>query len=172
MELLVETRRADEKQAAGSHYRTSIVVAAGILQSFGRQLGNLAERNLPTDLALIEIDRVQCAPGRRNRGVAVGTEEDHLSIGAVLEPVGVLRRALGIARAILAAHQELHDVIDGRIPERREARHAAAALPYDCRNLQAREAFANVHQRWEGRRGTLQIVAMATGAIAQIGRAS
>src|SRR6185369_4130620 len=51
VELPVEVGRADEEQPAGGDDRAAVVVAAGVGQPFRRQLGELAERNLPADRA-------------------------------------------------------------------------------------------------------------------------
>jgi len=52
-EFLVEIRGADEEESASCDHGTTVVIAAGIFDSFRDQLGILAKRNLPPNVALV-----------------------------------------------------------------------------------------------------------------------
>ena len=54
----------------------AVVVGAGVLEPLRRELGILAERDLPADGALVQIDGVERAPRRLDGGIAVVVEED------------------------------------------------------------------------------------------------
>ena len=133
--------------------RPAVVVAAGVLQPFRRQLGILAERNLPADRAGVEIDRVERAPRRRDRRVAVGVAED------------AFRRRCGISassdrcvscriRALVApGDQELDEVGDVARAHVRERRHPSGALADDASAISlARAAIADAFERRRRRR--------------------
>src|SRR5262245_3657826 len=64
VELLVPTGGTDEEQPVRSNYGPAVIVRTCVRDAFGDQLGILAERNLPADLSLVQIDGVERAPGR------------------------------------------------------------------------------------------------------------
>ena len=70
-QLAIEIGGGDEEQAAGGDDGPAVVVAAGVAQALRDELGIFAERNLPANRAGVEIDRVQRAPRRRDRRIAV-----------------------------------------------------------------------------------------------------
>ena len=124
-DLLVRGR-GDEDHPAGRRHRAAEIERAGVADALLDQLRVFAERHLPDDVALDEIDGVQRAPGRRDRRHAVRIEEqrvavDRVAIGSAspgslrpASPGGVFRNA---ASALELARAEL--------PERR---HGVAAL--------------------------------------------
>ena len=72
---LLVRRRGDEDHAARGRDRAAEVERAGIADALRDQLGILAERHLPENVPLDEVDGVQRAPGRRDRRHAVRIEE-------------------------------------------------------------------------------------------------
>ncbi len=51
-------------------------VRASVLVSFGRQLRDFTERNLPADIACVEIVSRQCGPRRSDNGQATLREHE------------------------------------------------------------------------------------------------
>ena len=104
-------RGGDEDHAAGRRHRAAEVERSGVANALRDELRVLAERHLPDNLPLDEIDGVERAPGRRDRRHAVRIEEqriaiDRVAIGnrrrspaRVTSPGGVFRNARQRARA-------------------------------------------------------------------------
>ena len=137
-ELLVEVRRADEQQAARGDDRAAVVVAAGVGQPLRGQLGILAERDLPADRAGVEIDRVQRAPRRRDRRIAVRIEQQMCSRRCGTSASSDRFVTAGSAALSLPVMRKSTRSLMLRAAHVGECRHAAGALADDRRDLLAR----------------------------------
>src|SRR6202040_1219810 len=69
--FLVEAAGSDKQQSARGYNCASIIFCSRIRHAFRRERRILAEINLPYKLSRIQIDRVERAPGRSDRRVAV-----------------------------------------------------------------------------------------------------
>ena len=96
-------RRADENQSGRRHHRTAVVLGAGQCNAPLRQLGVFAERHFPLDLAGIQIDRVERAPRRFDRRIALAIEHPPES-------------CKGIGRGILSAPPASAGITNGASP--------------------------------------------------------
>jgi len=100
-----------------------------------------AERDLPANLSLVEIDRVQGSPRRRDRRITVRIEKDLEPGTAVLEVIRIAARTLG---DVAPRDEEIHKIVHGRVVEHRgERRHASRSLPNHLRELLAGPPFAD-----------------------------
>ena len=77
--FLVEVRRANQQEATRRHQRPAIIFRTRILHSLGRQVRIFAQRNFPHILAGVQIDRVQCPPGRSYRRVSLRIKKSLVS---------------------------------------------------------------------------------------------
>ena len=74
-QLPVEIGRGDKHQPARGHDRSAVVFASRVFHPLGSEFRIFAERNFPGILARVQVDRVQCSPGRSDGGIAVGIQE-------------------------------------------------------------------------------------------------
>ncbi len=109
--------------------RPAVVLGAGIRQALGRELGILAKRHTPDEVARVEVDGIQRAPRRRDRRVAIGIEELAVAGEAIRD-----ERRRGVCswrRGGWPVRPVAHEVDDRGTRRRRQVResgHAARAL--------------------------------------------
>src|SRR6185312_2713746 len=134
-----------KKEAARSHNTAAVIFGAGIPQSLLRQLRIFAKRNFPNELAGIEIDGVQGAPGRLNSRVTVGIEKLVVSVEAVLQ---IDRGRLVLSRfdgTVFAIHDVPHDCCDLLTRKPRERWHAPTSLPDHLLHFALIELVSDIH---------------------------
>src|SRR5688572_16354358 len=157
---------ADEQQSTRGDQRPTVVFAARVPGAARRQFGELAERNTPAVLARGEVNGVQRSPGRGDGGVALGVEPASIS----REPERLVdRRGVGFTRGdVLAFEKVLRHRAQGLALDIGEGGHTAAALAQKFGELRLRHPLTETNERRKLRWRSLQAVAVAGRAIAQV----
>src|SRR5581483_9526586 len=146
VELPVAVCGANKEETAGCHHRSTIVLAAGVAHSLFRQLRVLAEGDSPRDLAGVEVNRVQGAPGRLDCRITVRVEELVIAVIHVLLFYGPRTLADRLDAPILAREQVSYDRILSFRRHLGKTRHAPVPLPDDGFDLLATPALADIHE--------------------------
>ena len=76
-------RRGDDEQPVLRHDRPAVIIRSGIREPLRRELGILAQRNLPLRATAVEVDGGERAPGRRVDGDAFFVPEIDIAGGDV-----------------------------------------------------------------------------------------
>src|SRR5438552_11584569 len=74
---------ADEHQPASGHDGSAEIFGAGLGNAARGQFRTLTERDAPDELALVQINGVELAPGRLDRGITVFVQESSIAGGLV-----------------------------------------------------------------------------------------
>ena len=132
------------------------------------QRRKLAKINFPGVFAGVEIDRVERAPRRRDRGIAIGIEKPSIAGEAIFHVGG---RWLSAGDFFLwRAGQEIHELLDLIFGEAGKSIHAALAGANRTRDLRRRQAIADIHEGRKRRRRTFEAVAVTDRALRQVNR--
>src|SRR5688500_12926473 len=142
-------RRADEHQPARRHQRSADVECAGWRKSLLLQRGICPQRHLPANLASIQVNRVQRAPGTLVDGESVRIAEvmmPRVHIRNLLRPTE-LDIACDHFLGVFLVEQKRNDRALLDIREQREAWHLVTAGLQKFAHLRFGEAFADTFQR-------------------------
>src|SRR6185369_14496821 len=73
--LLVVVGSSNKEQASRCQHRTTIILAAGLLQTLRGQLGILSQRKRPVNSSRVQVDCIERSPRWLDRRVAFGIEK-------------------------------------------------------------------------------------------------
>src|SRR5215471_16930326 len=136
--FLVEVGGTDKEQSAGGYHRATVVVAPGVFHSFCNEVRILAEWNFPADLAAVEINGIERAPGRRDGRITIRIAKKNIPFVSVFLPVRVLGCNACIHGAGVPSGDKKFDYFIDAAAQVTEARHATAAFPDNARQLLSR----------------------------------
>src|SRR6516165_6306599 len=160
VQLAVEERGTDEQHSARCKDRTTIVFGSRISHAVCSEFGIVTERNLPKILTRVQVDGVECAPGRRDRGIAVRIKK----LAVAGEAISWHGRRKGtvagqltftarfcVCRCAAWGHaarlvQEIHEIVKPSVPYIRETRHAAFAIVNGVGNIGLLHSMVDIEE--------------------------
>src|SRR5260370_15177485 len=113
----------------------AIIFAARVAHSFGGQLRELPKRNFPFDFAVIQVDRVQRAPGRCDGRIALRVKKFIVAVHRVFERAWELFAERRGELSVFGGGEQSSQRLDNVLPEGSEIRHPSATFADDLRNI-------------------------------------
>src|SRR5262249_46770404 len=166
-ELVVEVRSADEQQTSSSHHAAAVVLASGRLHSPSDKRRILAKRNLPDDLASLQIYRIERSPRRRDRGVAVLIEKAIVTGDRVFQ-IDRRRRRGHRHQSVFASDHIPNKRANCFVPKPGETRHASESALDHCLYFRLASPGCDSDKRREFRRRPGQVALVTSRAFAEV----
>src|SRR5581483_7721629 len=165
-EFSVIVRCANKEQTAGRDDGSAVILRARVSHALRRKFRIFAQVNFPDVLAGVQVDCVQGAPRRGDRGVAVGIQEPTIPG----QPIFHRSKGRFWTRSlfVFASEQKIDQGVELILVQVWKARHAALALSNGARNLGGTAVIADSDQRRKRRWRPRHRLAMTDTALTHV----